>query len=51
MFQKKKKGGKIIFPPSPNAIIFCNNLCLLPEKILFYMYNLYGNYSAPPGHE
>ena len=22
MFQKKKKGGKIIFPPSPNAIIF-----------------------------
>ena len=41
MFQKKKKGGKIIFPPSPNVIIFCNNLCLLPEKILFYMYNLY----------
>ena len=29
MFQKKKKGGKIIFPPSPNAIIFCNNLCII----------------------
>ena len=35
MFQKKKKGGKIIFPPSPNAIIICNNLCLLPEKSFF----------------
>lgn len=36
MFQKKKKGGKIIFPPYPNAIIFVIiYVCYLKNPFLY----------------